>query len=281
MIDSIESGSIYNARVYSSVSEMNSKIASDSVVENDIAAVYNHRDEIIDADYVQGGQTYDSISFPQEVVLPEAPTMGYTVWIIGSSNTFRIDFSSSSFIFQWMQTGFRVEYTSEDELTYTTSGEQTCTGSITIPPETDWATQPWDSYKFCSLMVWFMIHIDYVPEINDFLGIYKYDGTQYNLVTTQFDAAAGDILSGKKAYTNTGVTTGSLVIPDITINIHDTGMKCSNSVYADIPDDIFDISTITADDLSRGIFSDCTLVTEFSSSVISRITNCLMNSSVS
>ena len=179
--------------------------ADTNPTEGNLAVVYRSEIQNMAADT----QT-QYINFPETVVLPEAFT-GDTYCILRAVDETvmfdgQVTLNQSMFDFNgYTDTGMiRVRYTSSDGITYTREEFMGDTGDLTNPVDLSTA-----------------VHVEMAEEWNDnfgyfmqvggntFEGLYKYDGTQYNIAETQLNATEDDVYK-KVFYGNNGVKEGAL-----------------------------------------------------------------------
>lgn len=182
-------------RLFATIEEMQ---ADTTAKENDLAVVYSYT--------IQNGiatTEFTQINFPDTVVLPSVVTSDYFCMmrsdtgmgdgqIMLRSDEFRFDISSD--------TGeTRIRYTSTDGITYTkTEGDSVVEfeNPLKCYYEEEWN----DNFGY------FMQTGGY-----DFEGLYRYDGTAWNIANNQFTLTnTNDLISGKAGYGKTGVMTGTL-----------------------------------------------------------------------
>ena len=103
------------------------------------------------------------------------------------------------------------------------------------------------------------------------------DESDYDIVCINTLINTSDYYSSKKA-NNTFFIKDNIASESSSINIHNTGMKCGNSIDSDLQK--FDLSGITEQDIAEnGIFQECYNLEEFTSNEWNHITNILHPSS--
>ena len=272
----------YNARRYDTISDMNSHIVVDGVIQGDYAVVYQPYSSETTTGDVVSGQSYSAIIFPQEVVFDTAVSTSSNAWVNfgGYVGTGNVVISPTGFSLQIYNPSFNISYTSSDGLTYTTSAS---TLVLTIPsPNTITIPSAGSGgYAWTADMNHFMTYTTTVTTPATFNGVFIYNGSTYDLVDTQLDATSYDVLDGVTFYGSSGVEVGQLVPGGgggggFHVDVHMTGMKCANNTETLGLENLFDITNIDEYDLARGIFQDCTSLQEFSpieQSVISEVLN--------
>lgn len=159
---------------------------------------------------VEETDTFQQVTFPETVILPEAYT-GYSSFEIRSVDqsvylSGYCDFNSSRFgIDMWGDTGsYRIQYTSSDGVTYTRTTFEGPNGALTNPVDfgTELQFEIWDEWS--DSIGFFMLVGGVALD-----GIYQYDGSSFNIYTAQLDSTTEDVLDAD-FYGNNGVMHGTL-----------------------------------------------------------------------
>ena len=188
-------------KLFKTKEEMNSSTGSK---EGDLAVVY--REEI---QPVTEESEFDSCTFPNTVVLKEAFTgniyggfraVDHSVMFDGM-----VEMSSSRFRFNgWSENSqVRVEYTSQDGITYTRTdgGEELQEFGTTIK---------WEPYEEFNNVIGNFMQIGE----SVFEGIYAYKNNSWKLAPTQLTATSGYVYKQLLFYGKNGVESGTLGTPD-------------------------------------------------------------------
>lgn len=187
----------YQVKLFETQDEMN---ADTNPTEGDLAVVYREEIQNMTADT----QT-QYITFPETVTLPGAITSNSNCMLtaVDSSSGFfdgQIQLSSTQFRFDaYSDTGsVDIQYTSTDGISYTRTTE------VTNPVDLGTIVNVYSSDEWNDNFGYFMRIGG-----NTFEGLYKYDGTQYNIAETQLNATEDDVYK-KVFYGNNGVKEGAL-----------------------------------------------------------------------
>lgn len=190
-IDSITGGGDTNIKLFSSIEAMNS---DDNPKEGGLALVYDYS-----AGHPSSNDLLNFIQALQSVKFDTAITDNQSLSCWGSNGGLMIDLSTNGCTIQVYQSAgptITITYTSNDGITYIT--EDDCSSLYNIGRGR--------IYSFNSNTAQFINNI-----VCDFNGFYRYETDRYVLAPNQLTALEGQILNGRTAYTNNGVTTGTMV----------------------------------------------------------------------
>ena len=210
---------VEGVKQFSTVEEMNSSTGN---VEGDLAIVYGNTL----ANMIADTET-QYITFPDTVTLPTAFTGDYNssnvLRAVDSSVSFtpQVTLSQTSFVFEridydgWDEYTIVVEYTSTDGITYTRDT------TITNPVDLGTVVKPDEEWND---------NLGYFMKVDStfFTGLYKYNGTAWELAPTDLTTVADDVYS-TKFYGKTGVTTGTLAT-----NVSNSFADTNAAVYGNI-----------------------------------------------
>lgn len=202
----------YQVKLFETQEEMN---ADTNPTEGDLAVVYREEIQNMTADT----QT-QYINFPETVTLLSAVTSSSNCMLraVDSSAMFdgQIRLTSTQFRFNgYSDTGsVTVQYSSTDGINYTRTTEVTNPIDLGTAVHVEMAEDWNDNFGYFMLIGG-----------NTFEGLYKYDGTQYNITETQLDATA-DLLYNSIAYGKNGVIEGT-----ITQNVSNSFADINAEIY--------------------------------------------------
>ena len=209
-------GTVEGVKLFETIEEMNSSTGN---TEGDLAIVY--RNAL--ANMVADTET-QYITFPDTVTLPTAFAGNYNssnvLQAVDSSVSFtpQVTLSQTSLFFEridydgWDEYTIVVEYTSTDGITYTRDT------TITNPVDLGTVVKPDEEWND---------NLGYFMKVDStfFTGLYKYNGTAWELAPTGLTTVADDVYS-TKFYGKNGVTAGTL-----TTNVSNSFADTNAAVY--------------------------------------------------
>lgn len=194
-IDEIETG---NVKQFSTVDEMNS---STDNKEGNLALIYSKQ-----IGNATSEAEFNMFNCPETVTLPN--TISEDTWLYSSFRAtdesawvdLSVEISNTSARINAYGDNFElsIEYTSEDGVNYTRTTE--VTNPISLPTAVKCGyVEEWND------AIGYFIQV----EISTFNGLFEYDGTQYNVASSQLNATADKVYNGT-FYGKNGVETGTL-----------------------------------------------------------------------